>query len=293
MIYLHTDDNTRAYEYDLAMLKKIKQAEENCVLLNNHNTQPERDQANRRRQIARNKALEARRETAEQIQTIDSELTQITQAKKESKEREKNLREQKKALQEVNGLTRSPQKPNRARGKSCLPDYSDENTPNSLLEKPLADSPSNLQPTPSAATSSKNVQATKPRSNTGSNVKAPAQALSLPEPSTSFQSSPAVIISTAPQLPNANPQRTPQHPLTQSYGYMNPQYPYYPTQPVYYSVHSQAPSVNRQTFGSIDTNSPQFYPGYIYPQTYPSLYYPTGYTTTQRPPNPTGSSGEQ
>lgn len=223
-------------------------------MLNNHNTQPERDRANRRRQISRNKALEARRETAEEIQTIDNQLSQINQTKKESREREKALREQKKALQEAKGLSRSPQKPNRARGKTCLPDYPGDNTTSTPELTATSLQPYEPAPDPSPSSTLASKITTQP------NLDTPGVTLAPPNPP--YQSQPHQVSAQAPPL----------------YAYYHPA-----AQHIYYSSHqnqaqASSSSTDRQAFSSIDTNAPQFYPGYTYPlSTYP--FYPSGYST--------------
>jgi hypothetical protein len=92
------------------------------VLLNNHNTQLERDRANRKRQEAHARTRTQRMETDEKIQVVQDEIQQLTQTNKGLATRKKELQEIKKNLQESAGLKRSPRKKTGSRGKARLPD---------------------------------------------------------------------------------------------------------------------------------------------------------------------------
>ena len=92
------------------------------MLLNDHNTQLERDRANRKRQEARARTCTQRMETDEKIQVVQDEIQQLTQTNKGLATRKKEIQEIKKNLQESAGLKRSPRKKTGSRGKARLPD---------------------------------------------------------------------------------------------------------------------------------------------------------------------------
>ena len=89
------------------------------MLLNNHNTQLERDRANRKRQEARARKRTQRMETDEKIQVVQDEIQQLTQTNKGLATRKKELQEIKKNLQESAGIKQSPRKKTGSRVVMC------------------------------------------------------------------------------------------------------------------------------------------------------------------------------
>ncbi|KDR64835.1 hypothetical protein GALMADRAFT_149254 [Galerina marginata CBS 339.88] len=141
----------QTFELDSSIEEKIKNIGETCVLLNDHNTQLERDRANRKRQNARARARTQRMETDEKIQVVQDEIQQLTQVNKDVATRKKELQEMKKNLQESAGLKRSPQKKTGSRGKARLPDIEDiQDTENNIS---VAQATNNSLATAATATS--------------------------------------------------------------------------------------------------------------------------------------------
>ena len=110
-----------AQKLDREVKERIHLAEENCILINNRNTKPERDRANRKRMESRARLGTARKSNMDELNEIDSKLQQLTQEQKDGKDRAKELREKKKELRTVNGIKRTSPKKVNARGKARLP----------------------------------------------------------------------------------------------------------------------------------------------------------------------------
>ena len=119
------------------------------MLLNNHNTQLERDRANRKRQEARARKRTQRMETDEKIQVVQDEIQQLTQTNKGLATRKKELQEIKKNLQESAGIKQSPRKKTGSRGKARLPDI--ENLQASDNDTDVIQAPSDVSVTVTAS----------------------------------------------------------------------------------------------------------------------------------------------
>ncbi|KAF9552496.1 hypothetical protein CPC08DRAFT_728578 [Agrocybe pediades] len=116
---------TEARKLDMDVLSKIQNIYEACVLPNAHNTQAERDRANRRRQESRAAKRSKQEETVDEIHEVRDKIKELTQVTKDAAAQKKELREKEKALQQVVGLKRSPAKKNTARGKHRIPTDND------------------------------------------------------------------------------------------------------------------------------------------------------------------------
>lgn len=129
--YLFTNSSNRAYELDLSVEARIKQAEKDCILTNHRNTKPERDHANRKRQESRNRLANARKDTEETLDDLEDQIQAASQAQKEAQLRAKELRERKKTLKAVSGVKQKPTGKG-SRGKARFgpgaADIADENT---------------------------------------------------------------------------------------------------------------------------------------------------------------------
>lgn len=95
---------------DCDILETLRLSEENCILINNRNTKPERDHNNRKRAERRAQATTSRQEVVSEINGIQHVI--------------RELQTQKQVIQETHGIRRSPLKPN-ARGKARIPNSSD------------------------------------------------------------------------------------------------------------------------------------------------------------------------
>ncbi|KAF9563822.1 hypothetical protein CPC08DRAFT_721395 [Agrocybe pediades] len=110
-----------ARKLDLDVLSKIENAYKMCILPNAHNTQAERDRANRKRQESRAIQRTKRETTVDEIHEVRDKISELTQVSKDAAAQKKELREKEKALQQAAGLKRSPSKKNTARGKYRVP----------------------------------------------------------------------------------------------------------------------------------------------------------------------------
>ncbi|KAJ7765293.1 hypothetical protein B0H16DRAFT_1310196 [Mycena metata] len=103
----------RAYDMDLQVEAKIRTMEQSCVLVNHHNTKPQRDRKNASRRTSHyHKALE-RTEARFELENLDDSI-------QESAAKMKELRERRKALKEASGIKKTKRSGEKA--KETLPD---------------------------------------------------------------------------------------------------------------------------------------------------------------------------
>ncbi|KAJ3498258.1 hypothetical protein NMY22_g19617 [Coprinellus aureogranulatus] len=130
----------RTKQLDMQILRKVEECEKNCVLVNRHNTQNQRDSRNERRREAHARASAKRAEASAEIAVLDEEAERLKEAKNlipavaertaaqrkqvtDINARLKEITALKNAIFEEKGIRRSPQKSG-ARGKARQ-DYQD------------------------------------------------------------------------------------------------------------------------------------------------------------------------